>query len=72
MSHIVIDSNKCKSCYLCINACPLGLIKKGQNIGKTGEYTVEFSDIEKKCFGCAQCAMACPDVAIVEVIKDDK
>jgi len=27
MSHIVIDESKCKSCFICINTCPKGLIK---------------------------------------------
>lgn len=70
MSHIKIDTSKCKSCYLCIDACPLKLIQKSAVIGKTGENIVEFKDDESKCLGCAQCAMVCPDIAIVEVYKE--
>ncbi len=69
MAHIEINSNLCKSCYLCINACPFGLIKKSAETGKTGEYTVEFYDKEKKCTACASCAMSCPDIAITGVFK---
>ena len=29
-----------------------------------------FIDKEKKCIACAQCAMVCPDIAIVEVVKE--
>ena len=70
MSYIEIDSSKCKSCYLCINACPQKLIKKSNITGKTGEYIVEFEDKENKCTACATCAMVCPDIAIVGVYKE--
>lgn len=70
MSYIKIDKDKCKSCYLCMDVCPYKLIKKSNNIGTTGEYTVEFSDSEKKCLGCAQCAIVCPEIAIIEVNRE--
>ena len=38
-------------------------------IGKTCEYIAEFDDRESQCIGCAQCALVCPDIAIVEVYK---
>ncbi|MBQ4646263.1 MAG: 4Fe-4S binding protein [Candidatus Gastranaerophilales bacterium] len=69
MSHIKIDNNKCKSCYLCVDVCPKKLIKKSETIGKTGEYIAQFCDKNNECIACAQCAMVCPDIAITEVIK---
>ena len=69
LSYIVIDKNKCKSCYLCIEACPFKLIQKSEVIGKTGESVVEFKDETNKCIGCASCAKNCPDIAITEVWK---
>lgn len=69
MSHIKIDSNKCKSCYLCVDVCPKKLIKKSETIGKTGECVVEFKDNNNECIGCAQCALVCPDIAITEVYR---
>ena len=69
MSYIRIDNNKCKSCYLCMDVCPKKLIKKSNIIGKTGEPIVEFKDENSQCIGCAQCALVCPDIAIVEVYK---
>lgn len=71
MSYIKINTNKCKSCYLCVDVCPFKLIKKSTNqVGKTGEFTVEFEDKEKKCIACAQCALVCPDIAIEGVYKE--
>ena len=71
MSYIKIDNGKCKSCYLCVDACPMKLIKKSSVIGVSGEPVVEFSDSNSKCLGCAICATVCPDLAIVEVVKDE-
>ncbi len=71
MSCITIDKNKCKSCYLCIDACPKHLIKKGDFVGQNGDLTVEFDDKNSSCLGCGICATVCPDIAIVKVIKDE-
>ena len=70
MSHIVIDKEKCKSCYLCADVCPEGLIKCDGEVGKTGQNTVRFEDNNHKCLACAQCATVCPDLAIVKVVKE--
>ena len=69
MAHIVIDDNKCKSCYLCIEACPKKLLKVSSRVGKTGSNVVEFIDVSNQCIGCGLCAMTCPDLAIIEVHK---
>lgn len=69
MARIVIDENRCKSCYLCVETCPKGLIKKSKRVNKLGEFLVEFSDEKNECIGCAMCATRCPDVAIIEVHK---
>ncbi len=71
MSYITIDKNKCKSCYLCMDVCPKKLIKKSNEVGKSGEYVVDFDKSKKtECLACASCATVCPDLAIVEVIKE--
>lgn len=67
MPEIFIDPKKCKSCYLCIEACPQKLIKVSDISGKTGNNIVEFVNTDNKCKGCAMCAICCPDLAITEV-----
>ena len=69
MPHIVIDKNRCKSCYICLNTCPKGLIKKSSETSRLGDYLVEFEDKNNECIGCAMCATRWPDMAIVEVHK---
>lgn len=67
MSHIVIDENRCKACYLCIKECPKKLIKISEKTNALGAQVVEFCDPSKQCLGCAMCATRCPDLAIREV-----
>ncbi len=69
MNHIVIDQNKCKACFLCVDECPKKLIKIGNKTNTLGNRVVEFSDPEGKCLGCAMCAKRCPDLAITEVYR---
>lgn len=70
MSHIVIDENRCKACYLCIEECPKKLIKISDKTNNLGAHLVEFCDPNNECLGCAMCATRCPDLAIKEVYKD--
>ena len=69
MPNVVIDPKKCKSCYLCVEACPQKLIKISNVSGKTGSNIVEYDNSANKCTGCALCAISCPDLAITEVSK---
>lgn len=69
MGRIVIDRNTCKGCYLCVNACPKGLLRKSEEANIHGFFPIEFVDEKNECLGCAICATHCPDVAIREVYK---
>lgn len=65
---IEINEDFCKGCGLCVDTCPLHLIRTVNRISPKGYYPAEFVDPEGKCTGCALCAIMCPDVAI-EVFK---
>lgn len=68
MGKIIIDCNRCKSCYICTETCPKGLIKKSKKTNRLGDYMVEFNDKDNECIACAMCAKRCPEIAI-EVYK---
>jgi 2-oxoglutarate ferredoxin oxidoreductase subunit delta len=67
MAKIIINQDKCKGCFLCVNFCPKGLIKKSVKLNKQGLNFAEF-DLGGDCIGCMQCAVICPDCCI-EVYK---
>ena len=69
MGRVVIDSEKCKGCYLCVDVCPKQILKPSKEYNSKGIYPVEFEDKDNKCIGCAMCAKRCPDIAIVEVYR---
>ena len=66
--HIVIDSELCKECHLCIHACKKGLIVPSHEYNSRGYRPVRFKEGEE-CTGCALCATTCPDIAI-EVYRE--
>lgn len=69
MPRIIIDTEKCKSCGICINICPNKLIRFGQSANSCGNIPTEFVDENNKCTGCAMCAISCPEIAIKEVLR---
>lgn len=67
-SYIVIDRERCKGCYLCVETCPRVCISVDGKINAAGYYpAVPDSNV---CSGCALCATVCPDVAI-EVYREE-
>lgn len=69
MPRIIIDTEKCKTCGICIETCPNKLIKYSTQTNRQGNITAEFEDKLNKCTGCALCATVCPEIAIKEVRK---
>ena len=61
---IVIDAERCKSCELCMSACPQKVIKLADNLNSRGYRPAVLFDPEHKCTGCGLCAVVCPDVCI--------
>ena len=64
-AYIIIDTERCKGCCLCISACPKGIIGLASHIDQMGHTPAAV--IEEKvheCTGCTVCAIMCPDTAI--------
>lgn len=66
---VKIDPDKCKSCRLCIAACPKNIMSLSEQKNVQGFELAVCID-EEKCIGCKACAEVCPDVAI-EIIKEN-
>ena len=63
---IVIDTEHCKGCGVCLEACPMHCIELSKNVNSKGyNYTHVVND---NCIGCASCAIVCPD-GVISVYK---
>ncbi len=59
---IVVDTERCKGCEVCLTACPQAVIKMSPNVNSKGyKFAVMATE---DCIGCANCAVVCPDGAI--------
>lgn len=62
MSHasgtIVIATERCKGCELCIPACPRGVLAMSRAVNKDGYH---YPELFEGCTGCTACQIVCPD-----------
>ena len=65
---IIIDTERCKGCGLCVAACPKNSIVISEKSNKNGYFPAQANN--NTCTGCAMCAVICPE-AIIEVQRDD-
>ncbi len=59
---IVIDTEKCKGCEVCIPTCPEEVIALSKNVNRKGYRYLE--TVNENCTGCTNCAIVCPDGVI--------
>ncbi len=62
-----VDARRCKSCELCVAACPKKIMLISDRKNEQGFRVAACRD-EKTCTGCLACALVCPDVAI-EIVR---
>ena len=63
MAIVKIYEEHCKSCSLCVEACPRAALAIARHLNVHGFYPVVFDD-SKECSGCGNCTVMCPDAAI--------
>ena len=60
---IVVNTDRCKGCSLCVVACPKQVIALANKVNVHGYPYVEVVSAED-CIGCASCGIVCPDGCI--------
>ncbi|MEN8251927.1 MAG: ferredoxin family protein [Bacteroidota bacterium] len=60
---VVIDTEACKGCDLCVVACPTDVLKLNEQVNAKG-YNPAFPANHDACTGCTICALVCPDMCI--------
>lgn len=65
---IIINTERCKGCGLCVQVCPRASIAISKRSNKSGYFPAEVKNSD--CTGCTACAIICPET-IIEVHRDE-
>lgn len=70
---IVVDTDRCKGCSLCIEACPQDVIIMVQKRVNVHGYPYVETGRPDACTGCASCGIVCPDgcITVYRMKKED-
>ena len=66
---INVDTNECKGCGLCIEACPPEVISLSECLNHYGYRTATYAG--SGCTGCGICFFACPEPGAITVLRLD-
>jgi NAD-dependent dihydropyrimidine dehydrogenase PreA subunit len=62
-----IDTDECKGCGLCIEACPPKVIGLSERLNHFGYRTAVYTGAG--CTGCGICFMVCPEPGAITVLR---
>lgn len=66
---IQVDTNECKGCGLCIEACPPKAISLSERLNHYGYRTAIYAG--SGCTGCGICFLVCPEPGALTVLRLD-
>ena len=56
----VFDHDRCMSCTICVETCPVNCLALSQQRGPYDPHMYPFLKDEKACISCGFCSMECP------------
>lgn len=60
---VVVNTDRCKGCDLCVVACPTDALILGKDVNSKGYHYAQMQNPDN-CIGCANCGIVCPDGCI--------
>ncbi|NOY37900.1 MAG: 4Fe-4S dicluster domain-containing protein [Chlorobi bacterium] len=60
---IVVDTERCKGCEICVVSCPTHVIALSPKVNSKGYHYAYMADPDA-CTGCMNCGIVCPDGVI--------
>jgi len=64
---VEIETDLCKGCLLCMDACPTDVLRTSAVMNKMGYHPAEY--IGEGCTGCGVCFYVCPEPGAIRVYK---
>jgi len=65
---VVINTERCKGCGLCVTVCPKHNIEIAPESNQSGYFPARIRNIE--CTACGRCAIICPE-GIIEISREE-
>lgn len=62
-----IDTDECKGCGLCVEACPPCVMSLSERLNHYGYPTATYAGAG--CTGCGICFLACPEPGAITVLR---
>ena len=62
-----MNSEECKGCGLCVEACPPKVLRLGEGLNRYGYHPAEY--LGSGCTGCGICFFACPEPGGIAVLR---
>lgn len=64
---LLIETDECKGCGLCIEACPPKVIRLSEKLNAQGYRPALYAG--EGCTGCGICFLACPEPGAITVLR---
>lgn len=59
--HVVVNTERCKGCDLCVVACPHDVLRMHPREVNIRGYHYVYMENPDNCNGCSNCGLVCPD-----------